>query len=94
MKVRCWKVLAAVLLAAMFLAIATPRAACVDESTEARLRKLEATLAAVQQELAALKAEHAAQKSNPAPVAYEKQIDDMVAKAIDARAAEIGQVPS
>ena len=94
MKVRCWKILTAALIAAMFLAIATPRAACADESTEARLRKLEATLAAVQQELAALKAEQSAQKSNPAPVAYEKQLDDMVAKAIDERAAEMGSAPS
>jgi hypothetical protein len=94
MKKNCWSVLVRTLLIVMVVAFMAPRQAHAQTGSDARIDRLEAAMKVLQAELAQLKAERALDAAKPAPVVNQKQIDQMVTKAIDQRAPQASAVPS
>ena len=94
MKKNCWSVLVRALLIVMVAVFMAPRPAHAQTGSDARIDRLEAAMKALQAELAQLKAERVRDAAKPAPVVNQKQIDQMVTKAIDQRAPQPSATPS
>jgi len=94
MQKNCWSVLLRALLVAMVAGFVAPRAAHAQAGADARIERLEAAMKAMHAELAQLKAERARDAARPAPAVNQKQIDQMVTKAIDQRAPQASGAPS
>jgi hypothetical protein len=79
-----------VLLAAMLLGVVSPAiVAAAEDSTDARIKQLEEAVKALQDELNSIKAERAKEKEETPPVVDQKQVEQMVDKAVEEKKMEL-----